>query len=186
MTQNTLIIDTRVNSYAGSPTRLVATYDVPTGQLYISAEKPFKPVPKQRTVLELLKLKQVQAKTLIITDSADTLQRWDLLYKELDHLTEIVRCYHEKKRNNLLTIDPTVQGRFNPENVLQPRRLDVKAGALWELSTETENGHICIMLACWGAMKATNNYSFTTQLQQDLSQAHTQPDSFDLDEPFTL
>lgn len=183
---NTLIIDTRVNSYAGSPTRLVATYDVPSGQLYISAEKPFNPVPKQRSVIELIKFKKVQARTLIITDSADTLAKWDLLYNEQQHLTEVVRCYHEKKRNGLLTIDPTVQGRFNPENVLQQRKLDVKNGAVWELSTETENGHICMLLACWGAMKATNNYSFTTQLQQDLSQVHHEPDSLDLDEPFTL
>lgn len=186
MKNDTLVLDTRVNGYAGQPTRLVATYNVATGNLYISAEKPFNPIPKKRSVLELLKLQRIQARTLIITDSADSLAKWDLLYRESDHLTEVVRCYHEKKRNNLITIDPKVQGRYNPDSVLQARKLDVKAGALWELSTETENGHICILLACWGAMRATNNFSFTAQLEQDLSQVHNEPDSFDLDEPFTL
>lgn len=182
----TLIIDTRVSGYEGSPTRLVATYDVPTGELYISGEKPFKPVPKKRTVFELLKFKQVQARTLIVTDSADSLARWDLLYNEIDNLTEVVRCYREKTKNQQLTIDESVQGRWNPLNVLQKRKLDINNGAIWELSSETENGHICILLACWAAQRATNNFSFTTQINEDLSEAHLTPDSTDLDEPFSV
>lgn len=183
---NTLIIDTRVNGYEGQPTRLVATYDVPTGQLYISAEKPFNPIPKKRSVFEMLKFKQAQARTLIVTDSADTLARWDLLYKEIENLTEVVRCYREKVNNNLLTIDQAVQGRWNPQNVLQKRKLDINSGAVWELSAETENGHICILLACWAAMRATNNFSFTTQINEDVSALPSGPESTDLDEPFTV
>lgn len=183
---NTLIIDTRVNGYEGSPTRLVATYDVPTGQLYISAEKPFNPVPKKRSVFEMLKFKQAQARTLIVTDSPDTLARWDLLYKEVENLNEVVRCYREKTNNKLLTIDDSVQGRWNPLNVLQKRKLDINSGAIWELSAETENGHICILLACWAAMRAANNFSFTTQINEDLSDVHLLPESTDLDEPFSV
>lgn len=183
---NILILDARVNSYAGPPTRLIATCDVPTGQVYVSAEKPFNPKPSIKSVADALKAKVQQAKTLIITDSPDTLSRWDLLYRESDHLTEIVRSYHAKMRNGLLAIDETVQGRYNPENVLQQRRLDAKTGALWELSTETQNGHICVLLACWGAMRASNNFMFASQLHAKDEDLHLQPDSLDLDEPFSL
>lgn len=180
-----LIIDARVSSYAEAPTRLIATLDIASGLLYISEQKAFNPPPITNPI-ELVKEKLRAKKTLIITDSADTLAKWDLLYDEKENINEIVRAYHAKTRDNLLVMDPKVQGRFNPESVLQARKLDVKTGAIWELSTDTTNGHICVLLACWGAMRATNNFSFTTQLHQDLDHIEHEPDSDDLDEPFTL
>jgi hypothetical protein len=182
----TLILDARVSSYAGEPTRLVATCDVATGRIYISAEKPFHPPKVEKSLVQQLKAKITRGKTLVITDSADNMDKWDLLYREGEHLTEIVRCYHEKIRNNLLAMDDKVQGRYNPENVLQQRRLDANKGAVWELSTETQNGHICILLACWASMRGANSFMFAHQLHQDDSKLEFEPESSDFDEPFTV
>lgn len=182
----TLILDSRVSSYAGQPTRLVATCDVATGRIYISAEKPFVPPKTEKTAIQKFKEKVARSKTLIITDSSENLDKWDLLYKESEHLTEIVRCYHDKKRNGLLAVDDKVLGRYNPENVLQQRRLDAKTGALWELSTETQNGHICILLACWASMRGASSFAFAHQLHQDDSHLEHEPESSDFDEPFTV
>lgn len=181
-----IILDARVSSYAGEPTRLVATCDVATGRIYISAQKPFVPVKSEKTTAQRLKEKITRSKTLIITDSADNLDKWDLLYRESEHLTEIVRCYHEKKRNNLLAMDEKVQGRFNPESVLQQRRLDAKSGSIWELSTETQNGHICILLACWASLRGANSFMFAHQLHQDDSKLGFEAESSEFDEPFTV
>lgn len=180
-----VVIDTRISGYAGQPTRLVATLDVTTGHLVVSGEKPYKPVPRERSIAEKIKLKLLQSKTIIITDSPDTLSNWDLMYKEADHLNEVVRAYTTFKRDKLLTLDKTIQGRYNPDNVLQPRKLDINNGALWELSNETENGNICILSACWGAMKAANNFMFAAQVNQDTSQSSSQYDD-DFSEPFSI
>lgn len=186
MVSRVVVIDARMNGYAGQPTRMVATLDVTTGHLVVSGEKPYKPVPRERSIAEKIKLKLLQSKTIIITDSPDTLSNWDLLYKEIDHLNEVVRAFNTLKRDKLLTLDKSIQGRFNPDNVLQPRKLDINNGALWELSTETENGHLCILAACWGAMKATNNFMFAAQVNQDLSSQTTEQKDDDFLGPFTI
>lgn len=184
---STLILDARVTGYAGERTRLVATCDVATGRVYISAEKPFVPPKTEKSLLQKLKEKRARARTLIITDSADGLDKWDLLYKESEHLGEVIRCYNDKSKNNLLLMDSKVQGRFNPEGVLQQRRLDPKNGAVYELSAdETNNGHICILLICWAATRGASNFMFAHQLQQSDSRLEYEPDSSDLDEPFTI
>lgn len=183
---NVVILDARVNSYAGQPTRLVATLNMASGLVYISDEKPFIPPQKKYSIVEMLKIKKREQRTLIITDSADTLDKWDLLFREAENLTEIVRAYQQKENNGLLKIDPAVLGRYNPQNVLQQRKLDVKNGAQWELSTETQNGHVCILLACWGALRVTSNFSFATQVNENLDQAYLDEDSDELDEPFTI
>lgn len=181
-----MILDTRVNSYQGPPTRLVATLNAETGLLYISDEKPFHPPKKDYSLLELLKQKKRAGHTVIITDSPDVFEKWDLLFKESEHMAEIVRAYQMRDANKLLKIDPAVMGKFNPENVLQQRRLDVKNGAVWDISTEAQNGHICILLACWGAMRALANFSFANQIEQSLEPQEYGADSMDLDEPFTI
>ncbi|MBJ8481097.1 hypothetical protein I6M70_17195 [Acinetobacter pittii] len=180
-----LILDVRVSGYKEAPTRLIAVLDVASGQLYISDEKPFKPVKRERSVVERVKDKLRRNKTLIITDSPD-LDDWNLLYIEKEHLNEVVRAYRSKERDNLLTLDQKVQGRYRPDSVLQARKLDINTGAIWELSTETSNGHICVLLACWGAMRSTSNFMFATQLHQDLTGVEHEPDSNDFDEPFSI
>lgn len=180
-----LILDVRVSGYREAPTRLIAVLDVASGQLYISDEKPFKPVKRERSLVEMVKEKLRRNKTLIITDSPDQ-DDWNLLYIEKEHLNEVVRAYRSKDRDKLLSMDPKVQGRFSPDSVLQPRKLDINTGAIWELSTETSNGHICVLLACWGAMRSTSNFMFATQLNQDLTGVEHEPDSNDFDEPFSI
>jgi len=181
-----LILDVRVNSYQGLPTRLVATLKVDTGLIYISDEKPYHPPVKEYSILELLKIKKRAARTMIITDAADVFEKWDLLFNEVDHMNEVVRAYQMKSASNLLKISPAVMGKYNPENVLQQRKIDVKNGAVWDMSTELQNGHMCILLACWGALRATANYSFAHQIQASLEPQVYGADSEDLDEPFTI
>lgn len=183
---NALILDARVNSYQGPPTRLVATLNVDTGLIYISDEKPYHPPAKEYSILELIKIKKRTARTMIITDAADVFDKWDLLFKEVDHMSEVVRAYQMKSASKLLKIDPAVMSKYNPENVLQQRKMDVKNGAVWDMSTELQNGHVCILLACWGALRATANHSFADQIEASLKPQVYGADSDDLDEPFTI
>lgn len=183
-----LVIDSRVNGYKGAATRLVATCNVATGLVYISEEKPYKPKPldklKALSLDKLIQQKVAQSKTILVTDSPDNLANWDLAFFEKDHLTEVVRAYHNKKREGLLAIHESINGRYTPEDVLQQRKLDLQAGSVWELSTETENGHICVLLACWAAVKGAANYSFAQQVMHYEPEMAT--DSDDMDMPFTI
>lgn len=183
---NTLILDIRVNGYRGQPTRLVATLNTDNGLLYVSGEKPYNQPKKEHSLLDLIKVKSREQRTVIVTNSPDVFDKWDLLFKEDEHMQEIVRAYQMRTANKLLKIDPSVMGKFNPENVLQHRKLDVKLGSVWDMSTEVENGHVCILLACWAAMRSMVNHSFAHQINNEAEHDIYGETSLNLDEPFTI
>lgn len=180
----TLIIDIRVNNYQGNPTRLIATCDSLSGRIYISAEKPYNPPKKDKTAAERLKEIILNERRVVVTDSPNTLANWDIAFNEREHLEQAIKAYHDKHKNGLLKMADSVM-RYRPDGVLQQRKLDVVAGSVWELSAETENGNICILLACWCAAKLISN-DISAEIINEPDPTYQQSDSDDFDAPFCL
>lgn len=134
-------IDSRVSGYKGPPVRILAVCDIVTGAVLVSKTGDYntavKPTPD----------------TVVVTDSPESIKDWQLAYDERQHMVEVVKAYFEMQRSGRIRLDTSLL-RYNPDGVIQTRKIDER-GANWEFDTSaTENGHIAVMLAVWAAKKS--------------------------------
>lgn len=136
-------LDARVTGYRGDAVRLLGVCDSATGAVLVAKQGEF------------LTSGRAGEDTVIVTDSPATIRDWDLSYDERQNMPEVIRVYGEAKRAGRLRIQDALM-RWNPETVLQQRKIDER-GTAWEFDSQaTENGHVAIMLIVWAASRATS------------------------------
>ena len=134
-------LDARVTGYRGDAVRLLGVCDSATGAVLVAKQGEF------------LTSGRAGEDTVIVTDSPSTIRDWDLAYDERQHMPEVLRSFGEVKRAGRLRIQDGLM-RWNPESVLQQRKIDER-GTVWEFDSQaTENGHVALMLIVWAASRA--------------------------------
>lgn len=167
----TITIDSRVSGYNDSPIRIVGVCLPNTGQILVKKIMPFDSKVKH------------DENTLVVTDSPQFVESWQLAFYEKQHLDEVIRTYQMRTKNGLVQLDPEIN-RFNPQAVIATRKVD-KNGTVQELdSSSLSNGHIAVMLAVWASAKSSQN-----QVVIGASHASTSSETANLPEtmiPFSL
>lgn len=185
------IIDIRISCYKEAPTRIVAICSS-TGLVYISGIKPFNEKKDATTkVLDFFLGNKIEkaSNTLIVTDLPESVPNWDMVFDEQEHLEEAVSAYHAKEKGGLVGYHKEMKGRYALSSVLQKRKVDFKQGSVWELSTETTNGHICVLVACWVASRVTSSAKFAEQILNEddmLNKIGDPDDDPNFDMPFSI
>ena len=138
----TITIDSRVSGYNDKPIRLLGICLPKTGQLLLKKEMPY--------------ITQVSydADTVIVTDSPQIVEHWQLAFYEKQHLDEAIRTYQMRFKNGLVRLESSLE-RYNPQAVIATRKVD-KNGTVSELdSGSLSNGHIAVLLAVWASAKSS-------------------------------
>lgn len=135
-------LDARVSAYNGAAIRILGLCIPSTGQVKLQKIMPFDSQAKQ------------DDNTIIVTDSPQIVQNWQLAFNEKAHLDEVIKTYLMRYKNGLIRIEKELE-RFNPQTVIATRKID-KNGAQQELNSDSlENGHVAILLAVWASAKAS-------------------------------
>lgn len=135
-------LDARVSAYNGAAIRVLGLCIPSTGQVKLQKIMPFDSQTKQ------------DDNTIIVTDSPQIVQNWQLAFNEKAHLDEVIKTYLMRYKNGLIRIEKELE-RFNPQTVIATRKID-KNGAQQELNSDSlENGHVAILLAVWASAKAS-------------------------------
>lgn len=150
-----IFIDARVSGYKGNPVRLIGACKPDTGRIKISLLKDYQDQENDR-----------DENRVIVTDSPSHFPIWHQCFYEQNDLREVIQVYQEKKRGGLVDWDHGFD-KFNPDNVMQPRKLD-EGGLAWEFESDrVENGHVAILLCVWISAKVSLNHIITEQLDPD-------------------
>ena len=64
--------------------------------------------------------------TVVVTDSPDQVQNWQLSFNAKEHLEEVISIYQARFRAKLIEIEPKLN-QYNPKNVLEIRKVDKTA-----------------------------------------------------------
>ena len=178
-----IITDVRISSYRESPVRLIGSFDVNNGQLSINQILPYGETDlSKKTKKELEQIKILQRHSIVVVDSMAAFNKWDLHFNESEHLHFAVGAYYELQRQKKLILGKAISSRYNLENVIQVRKLDVK-GNVYEINPEeTENAHIAILVSCWAALRARGVQAITS----NENDAATDEDRDDFLVPFSI
>lgn len=134
-------LDARVSGYKGEAVRLLGACDTNTGAVLVAK------------VGEYINSGKASADTVIVTDSPNTVTTWQLAYDERQHMLDVIRTYGESKRSGRIRIDKSLL-RYNPDAIVQQRKIG-DSGTVWEFDSQsTENGHVAVMLMVWAASRA--------------------------------
>lgn len=145
-------IDARVCSYSGTSVRVLAILNTETGVVAVGSLLPF-----NASALG-------DAHTVIVTDAPSRVQKWQLAYEEVKHLKDAIAAYQELKNNQLILFKDL---SFDPQHVIQTRKIDVK-GKLLELDTEQlNNAHVSVLLMCWAAKKSLMGHRLASIFDDD-------------------
>ncbi|ANC35799.1 hypothetical protein NDS20_000392 [Acinetobacter baumannii] len=152
-------IDSRVAGFSDQPIRLIGAAFADTGELVIQKTAVYSnlPVPSD-----------LRDQTVVVTDSPDQVQNWQLSFNAKEHLEEVISIYQARFRAKLIEIEPKLN-QYNPKNVLEIRKVD-KNGLQQEFdSSSLNNGHIAILLAVWASTKIAKGFSITegNQFEED-------------------
>lgn len=144
-----------VRGYAGKHVCLLAIADTDTQQIAISNPLPFNSqYPKDDD-------------TVIVTDSPNLVNEYQLAYREAEHLKEAIICYEELNQAAKITLK---EHACDPSIVLQTFKVDTK-GKQKEFNTdELNNSHIAALLIVWAARRAFLNHQITQGFSQENDQ----------------
>ena len=96
--------------------------------------------------------------TIVVTDTPQMVDNWQLAFREKEHLDEVIRTYQMRSKNGLIRLEKELE-RFNPNMVIAVRKID-KNGTVQELNSDSlSNGHIAVLLAVWASAKASIAHS---------------------------
>ncbi len=152
MSSNIVLIDSRVVGFSHVPIRILSACIIESGIVQILGEKPF---------IEFSKQTSEKYRTIVVTDSPEIVQDWNIAFDPKKHLDDVINIYQLRQRAGLIQINDDVM-RYNPEPVLQVRKLD-KNGLVQEFdSGSVENGHIAVLLAVWATYKVKLNHDCLT------------------------
>lgn len=145
MSDKKVKIDSRVIGFSDIPARLIASCFPVTGEVYIFKEEIFSNVVRGG--------KSAQ-ETIIVTDAPNIVESWQLKFLAGDHLAEVISVYQIKKRAGLIKFHESVK-KYEPQNVLEVRRVGEK-GLVQEFdSSSLTNQHIAALLCIWASHKQT-------------------------------
>lgn len=157
-------IDCRILGYGNdSGGRVIATYNLQNDTFTISQMKPFRPSAeiKKLSPEQVEKRKQMQRNTVIVTNTPDAFDNWDMCFKEIEHIHDAVLSYFMMKNTNTLILENEIKQRHNPDGNIEKRKLDM-GGSVYELNDEDINsGTMCVLVACWAAQRMKNMVSLT-------------------------
>lgn len=152
-----------VRGYSGKHVCLIAIADTDSQQIAISNPLPFNSqYPKDDN-------------TVIVTDSPNLVNEYQLAYREAEHLKEAVVCYEELNQAAKITLKDHA---CDPSIVLQTFKVDTK-GKQKEFNTdELNNSHIAALLIVWAARRAFLNHHITNSFSQESDQDELDNDDF--------
>lgn len=180
---NQIITDVRISSYNEAAVRLIGSYDALNGHLSISEILPFGETDLSgKTKKEIEQIKILQRHSIVVVDSMTAFNKWDLHFNESEHLNFAVGAYYELERQKKLILGKEISSRYNLQNVIQVRKLEV-TGNVYEINPEdTENAHIAILVSCWAALRARGVSAITNEEQEQA----TDQDIDDFLVPFSI
>lgn len=157
-----------VRGYSGKHVCLIAIADSDTQQIFISNLLDFKSnYPKDDH-------------TVIVTDSPNLVNDYQLAFREAEHLKEAIVCYEELHQAEKITLKDHA---CDPSVVLQTFKVDTK-GKQKEFNTdELQNAHIAALLIVWAAHRAFLNHQITNNFTQEDNQ---DLDNDDFSTPFLI
>lgn len=145
MSDKKVKIDSRVIGFSDIPARLLASCFPNTGEVYIYKEEVFSTVVRTGSIAQ---------ETIIVTDAPNIVEHWQLKFLAAEHLAEVISVYQIKKRAGLIRFHDSVK-KYEPQNVLEVRRVAEK-GLVQEFdSSSLTNQHIAALLCIWASHKQT-------------------------------
>lgn len=178
------IIDCRISGFSPDSIRMIAIYDSQNDQLTISKALPYQPPTdpyKGKTAQQIAQLKELERNTVVVVDNSNAFPKWDLHFVETENLDEAINAYYMLERTKCLILSDAVRQQYNPEGIIEVRKMDI-AGKKYELnSEEVTNGNIAVMVACWAARRARN-----ASVMVEDGQDPTQDDIDSFDVPFCV
>lgn len=165
---NLIIIDARAASYDGEAIRIIAVTASDTGKTLISKQALWRDpvVPAGNTT--------------VVTDTPNVFDHWGLAFNESTQMKEVMAAYKAAKNAGSLSISQELK-RFDPDRVIQTRKVDERGKSLDFDSMGMNNGHIAILLAVWAAHKTYGGYIITRPPEQ-----HFDGDKEDTDGEFDM
>lgn len=164
-----IIIHSMVSGYRGGPVKLLSMCDPGTGAVLVRKQLDYAAASKSGD------------DTLVVTDSPGSVKNWGLSYDERLHMLEVIKSYFELQRSGRIKIDSALL-RFNPDAIIQTRKIDER-GAVFEFDSQsTENGHVAVMLAVWAAKKSMQGQEMAEMMADDSASDDEDDDGM----PFSL
>ncbi|WP_151742923.1 MULTISPECIES: hypothetical protein [unclassified Acinetobacter] len=146
-------IDARVTGFSTDQMRLISLCFVDTGQILVQKIEIFTTLPVRP---------DQQANTIVVTDSPNLIQNWQLKFDAKEHLEDVIKTYQASFRAGLVEFETSLE-RFNPMNILQVRRID-KNGLQQEFdSSSLDNGHIAALISIWASNKIAVSHAVTSK-----------------------
>lgn len=143
-------IDSRVIGFSSDPVRVLALCFA-TGEIVINSIAEFTELPI---------IGDDQSTTVVVTDAPDVVQNWNLKFNPQEHLETVITMFQLRSRAGLIQIEKELN-RYDPQNVLQVRKVD-KKGLQQEFdSTSLNNGHVAVLLAVWASNRISQGNAIT-------------------------
>ncbi len=144
-------IDARVTGFSNDQMRLISLCFPETGEILVQKIEIFTTLPVRP---------DQQADTIVVTDSPNLIQNWQLKFDLKEHLEEVIKVYQASFRGGLVEFETSLE-RFNPLNILQVRKID-KNGLQQEFdSSALDNGHIAALISIWASNKIAVSHAVT-------------------------
>ncbi|KYQ83268.1 hypothetical protein AWW72_14815 [Acinetobacter sp. NRRL B-65365] len=146
-------IDARVTGFSNDQMRLISLCFPETGEILVQKIEIFTTLPVRP---------DQQADTIVVTDSPNLIQNWQLKFDPKEHLEEVIKVYQASFRGGLVEFESSLE-RFNPLNILQVRKID-KNGLQQEFdSGALDNGHIAALISIWASNKIAVSHAVTSK-----------------------
>lgn len=146
-------IDARVTGFSTDKIRLISLCFADSGQILVQKTEIFTALPVRP---------DQQADTIVVTDSPNLIQNWQLKFDAQQHLEEVIKVYQASFRAGLVEFEKSLE-RYNPMNILQVRKID-KNGLQQEFdSSSLDNGHIAALISIWASHKIAISHAVTSK-----------------------
>lgn len=141
--QKIVNIDCRVIGFSDVPARLLAKCFPVTGEVLIQKEAEFS---------SIVRVDKKSNETIVVTDAPTIIENWQLRFNAAEHMAEVISIYQIKKRAGLIQFADPVK-KYEPQNVLEVRKVAEK-GLVQEFdSSSLTNQHIAALLCIWASHK---------------------------------
>lgn len=143
-----VIIDARSAGYEGDPIRILAVVSVATGKVMLRKPATWheQPTPKDDTI--------------VVTDTPAMFHHWGLSFTEKQDMQAVIAAYKASKAARLIQIHDSLQ-MYDPDFVMQTRKVDERGQVLEFDSMGLNNGHMAMLLAIWSARFVHGGYVVT-------------------------
>lgn len=156
MSDEIVIIDSRVIGFSQQPKRIIAVCDKQDGLIHLVREETF---------TEHAVKAENRHNTVIITDALEIVKDWQMPFHMKD-LKDVINIYQMRSLAGLISFDDKLR-KYDPKQVLQIRKID-KNGLEQEFdSTSLDNGHMAVLLAVWASYRIKLNIDCMTPQDDD-------------------